>query len=120
MKLLTVLCLIISIKVSSEIVLKNEKLSKASEKSLEFIEKRKIEGVKNNEEQLLKKNIYTHDKNPICFLAAESGPCLALFRPYFFNKESGKCETFIYGGCKGNSNRFKTQKECEEECGSLN
>uniref|UniRef100_A0AC34FL00 BPTI/Kunitz inhibitor domain-containing protein n=1 Tax=Panagrolaimus sp. ES5 TaxID=591445 RepID=A0AC34FL00_9BILA len=119
MKLLIILCLAICFQLSFEIVLNVENLPKVpqkDEKILDFIEKRKIEAVKNKDEQLLKKKVYTHEKNPICFLDAEIGPCFALYRPYFFNKKTGKCEEFVYGGCKGNSNRFETIEECEKQC----
>ena len=46
----------------------------------------------------------------------ESGPCKAYFRNYFYNKITGQCERFIYGGCRGNSNRFHTKQQCEEAC----
>ncbi|PRD20074.1 UNVERIFIED_CONTAM: Carboxypeptidase inhibitor SmCI [Trichonephila clavipes] len=53
--------------------------------------------------------------NP-CEQEKKVGPCRAAFRKYFFNKESGKCELFHYGGCQGNDNRFNTQEECEAVC----
>ncbi|GFR11833.1 tissue factor pathway inhibitor [Trichonephila clavata] len=53
--------------------------------------------------------------NP-CDQEKKKGPCRAAFRKYFFNKETGKCELFYYGGCQGNDNRFNTQAECEAMC----
>ncbi|KFM75509.1 Papilin, partial [Stegodyphus mimosarum] len=44
------------------------------------------------------------------------GPCMAYFRRYFFNKQTQKCELFIYGGCRGNGNNFSTKEECESTC----
>jgi len=46
----------------------------------------------------------------------ESGPCMALMHRYGFDKESGKCKKFIYGGCRGNANNFKSLEECERAC----
>ncbi len=51
-----------------------------------------------------------------CGLKKDSGPCLAYFESYFFNADTQKCEQFIYGGCKGNENRFQTIEECESSC----
>ncbi|KHJ42566.1 Kunitz/Bovine pancreatic trypsin inhibitor domain protein [Trichuris suis] len=42
---------------------------------------------------------------------------MAYFTKYYYNKESKKCETFVYGGCQGNENRFDTLEECEAKCG---
>jgi hypothetical protein len=44
------------------------------------------------------------------------GPCRAAFRRFFFNKETGKCEKFIYGGCSGNSNNFHSKEDCQAVC----
>ncbi|XP_055938654.1 actinia tenebrosa protease inhibitors-like [Argiope bruennichi] len=52
----------------------------------------------------------------ICNLEAEVGPCKAAFRRFFFNRKTGQCERFIYGGCQGNENNFETQRECENRC----
>lgn len=53
----------------------------------------------------------------ICSLPPETGPCRAYFRRYFHNATSGQCEKFVYGGCQGNSNNFKTLEDCEDSCG---
>ena len=39
--------------------------------------------------------------------------------PYRFgyNKETEKCEEFVYGGCKGNENSFMSIEECTNTCG---
>lgn len=49
--------------------------------------------------------LLTTQPTDLCKLRPDSGPCLALIRSYFFNSSSGRCETFNYGGCKGNANR---------------
>ena len=36
---------------------------------------------------------------------------------YFFNFASRRCEEFLYGGCRGNQNNFKTLKSCISSCG---
>ncbi|GFR23990.1 papilin, partial [Trichonephila clavata] len=52
----------------------------------------------------------------VCFLSKEVGICKAIIPRFFFNKRTGKCEPFHYGGCGGNENNFRTVKECEERC----
>jgi hypothetical protein len=54
----------------------------------------------------------------VCKLEAETGPCEAALKRYFFNHRTGKCEQFIYGGCLGNDNNFLTEKECFTTCGT--
>lgn len=51
-----------------------------------------------------------------CKLPPETGPCRARILAYFFNSTSHRCETFIYGGCQGNANRFGTADECATSC----
>ncbi|XP_013385338.1 tissue factor pathway inhibitor isoform X1 [Lingula anatina] len=53
---------------------------------------------------------------PICELPAVPGLCKAYMPSYFFNSKTGQCETFIYGGCGGNANRFKTLEDCQNAC----
>ncbi|KAF0024718.1 hypothetical protein F2P81_023520 [Scophthalmus maximus] len=52
----------------------------------------------------------------ICRFPKQEGPCRALFRRYFFNMSTMRCELFYYGGCQGNSNRFQDQTSCMEYC----
>lgn len=35
---------------------------------------------------------------------------------YFYNQATGLCQLFIYGGCDGNNNRFKTEEACNNVC----
>lgn len=51
-----------------------------------------------------------------CRVPKEVGPCRASFRRWFFNSQTGQCEQFIYGGCRGNNNNFDTKAECQERC----
>ncbi|XP_005392481.1 PREDICTED: boophilin-H2-like [Chinchilla lanigera] len=52
-----------------------------------------------------------------CLEPPYTGPCKAMFIRYFFNASSGYCESFVYGGCEGNQNRFWDQEECAQTCG---
>ena len=46
-----------------------------------------------------------------------SALCKGYIPRYHFCKKSGKCEKFIYGGCGGNANNFKTLQQCQQKCG---
>jgi len=35
---------------------------------------------------------------------------------WFFNRTSGACETFLFGGCLGNQNRFLLESICHSVC----
>jgi len=53
------------------------------------------------------------DADP-CSLPMDGGPCRALKPRYYHN--NGKCEKFIYGGCRGNANNFGSLEDCEARC----
>ena len=42
------------------------------------------------------------------------GPCRGFFQKWSYN--SGSCEQFVYGGCRGSQNRFDTQTQCQAAC----
>ena len=54
--------------------------------------------------------------DPICGLSRKIGPCRASSKRFFYNKESGECESFLYGGCEANANNFKKKETCETRC----
>nr|AUF41103.1 protease inhibitor-like protein [Anastrepha obliqua] len=49
-----------------------------------------------------------------CSQPREIGPCRKADPKFFYNSEKKACEDFLYGGCKGNDNRFDTKEECEK------
>ncbi|KAL4238992.1 hypothetical protein ACF0H5_003696 [Mactra antiquata] len=51
-----------------------------------------------------------------CQLAKNAGPCIDYVVMWYYNVRTGNCERFWYGGCEGNSNRFKSEKECLTMC----
>ena len=55
----------------------------------------------------------------VCELPKERGPCRGAFPRWHYNTNTGQCEQFIYGGCRGNANRFDTQAACDSRCGVL-
>ncbi|KAL5010540.1 hypothetical protein ScPMuIL_012845 [Solemya velum] len=52
----------------------------------------------------------------ICSLTTEVGPCRGSFTRWHFDRDSKTCKTFLYGGCRGNENRFDTKEDCIELC----
>ncbi|XP_060551671.1 uncharacterized protein DDB_G0274171-like [Ruditapes philippinarum] len=51
-----------------------------------------------------------------CKQPADEGSCDDKIDRYFFNKQTCDCEKFIWTGCGGNSNNFKTLQECKSSC----
>ncbi|VDK72503.1 unnamed protein product [Anisakis simplex] len=45
-----------------------------------------------------------------------SGPCSGKHRRFYYDRESGQCEQFEFGGCLGNSNNFVHLADCEKRC----
>ncbi|XP_039635031.1 papilin-like isoform X3 [Perca fluviatilis] len=54
--------------------------------------------------------------NEVCEQTPKTGPCRAYVQRYFYNSSSMRCQRFTYGGCKGNQNNFKTEKDCMQRC----
>lgn len=54
-----------------------------------------------------------------CLLAKDPGPCYGSFPRYAYNSETDKCDLFIFGGCQGNANNFKSLQECKTFCKGL-
>uniref|UniRef100_A0A2R5L703 Putative bpti/kunitz family of serine protease inhibitor n=1 Tax=Ornithodoros turicata TaxID=34597 RepID=A0A2R5L703_9ACAR len=57
------------------------------------------------------------DLEPRCSLPRYTGPCRGFRRRYYYSVEDNQCLLFIYGGCKGNANNFRTLEECRQACG---
>ncbi|MBW2418550.1 MAG: BPTI/Kunitz domain-containing protein [Deltaproteobacteria bacterium] len=51
-----------------------------------------------------------------CDLPVDPGPCRAAIPRWYFDQDSGQCESFIYGGCQGNRNNFVSKAACEGVC----
>ncbi|KAK7865121.1 hypothetical protein R5R35_014650 [Gryllus longicercus] len=51
-----------------------------------------------------------------CRLPKEQGRCRASIYSFYFNPQTGQCESFQYGGCGGNANRFRSKSDCEQRC----
>lgn len=50
-----------------------------------------------------------------CFLPAESGECFGYIEKYYYNRDTNKCEQYVYGGC-GAVVPFDTLDECLTIC----
>ncbi|KFW06061.1 Papilin, partial [Fulmarus glacialis] len=35
---------------------------------------------------------------------------------WYYHAEANACRPFVFGGCRGNSNRFETKWKCERRC----
>ena len=55
-----------------------------------------------------------------CLLPKVIGPCRARAPRYYYDKTTGYCHYFVYGGCRGNENRFQTIDECNDSCRGKN
>ncbi|XP_077551062.1 actinia tenebrosa protease inhibitors-like isoform X2 [Haemaphysalis longicornis] len=58
----------------------------------------------------------TTDYEAHCLAKADSGPCFAYIPMWAFNAKTSVCESFIYGGCDGNKNRYTTMEACNNKC----
>ncbi|KAG2458742.1 CALRL protein, partial [Polypterus senegalus] len=56
------------------------------------------------------------NKKDACNLDEDPGPCRGLITRYFYDVRKQKCERFLYGGCLGNANNFRTSQDCWESC----
>jgi len=52
-----------------------------------------------------------------CDLPAEVGVCRGNFPRFYFDRTTGQCHEFVYGGCGGNENNFESIEECQQSCG---
>uniref|UniRef100_F7BAV4 Kunitz-type protease inhibitor 2 n=1 Tax=Equus caballus TaxID=9796 RepID=F7BAV4_HORSE len=51
-----------------------------------------------------------------CTAKAVTGPCRASFPRWYFNAEKNACDSFVYGGCRGNKNSYLSKEECMNRC----
>ena len=51
-----------------------------------------------------------------CFDQADPGECEESIPRFFFNERTGQCDMFLFSGCGGNGNNFKTFEECTAAC----
>lgn len=44
------------------------------------------------------------------------GTCNAYIPSWYHNSYRGRCIKFIFAGCGGNANRFKSEQDCKNFC----
>ena len=54
--------------------------------------------------------------DPMCYQPMMTGPCRSNYQRYYFDSNSGRCQSFMYGGCQGNGNNFNSMQECQMRC----
>lgn len=54
----------------------------------------------------------------VCALKRDPGPCPGSALRWYYDAERGTCSQFVYGGCKGNANKFRTLAACQQRCPS--
>ncbi|XP_063295091.1 kunitz-type protease inhibitor 1 [Pelobates fuscus] len=51
-----------------------------------------------------------------CVEFPDTGSCRASFSRWYYDPESMTCMAFTYGGCGGNGNNFKSERDCLRYC----
>jgi len=54
-----------------------------------------------------------------CGQPKEVGSCRDHFQRWYYDKQSGRCQAFIFSGCRGNANNFLKAGDCNKVCGDM-
>ncbi|KAM4664643.1 kunitz-type protease inhibitor 1 isoform 2-T2 [Discoglossus pictus] len=54
-----------------------------------------------------------------CHASKKIGRCRGSFTRWWYNPETGECETFTFGGCKANKNNYLHREECDLACNTM-
>ncbi|XP_040208267.1 papilin-like [Rana temporaria] len=73
-------------------------------------------GCQGNGNNFLTKEDCERSCQSVCDQPSETGLCKMHIDRYYYDKKTGTCKPFVYGGCGGNENNFATQKDCEALC----
>ncbi|XP_003380506.1 putative papilin [Trichinella spiralis] len=66
---------------------------------------------------IMKSTIWTTASKVILTVhTPEVGPCRDATTRWHYEPRRGECIEFVYGGCGGNRNNFKTRQDCERVC----
>lgn len=52
----------------------------------------------------------------LCLQPMDEGSCRHYVLLWYYHPEANACRPFIFGGCRGNSNRFESKWRCEQQC----
>ncbi|XP_041374546.1 BPTI/Kunitz domain-containing protein 4-like [Gigantopelta aegis] len=55
----------------------------------------------------------------VCQEPLKVGPCRAAIRRYYYNRTTGRCQRFFWGGCQPNGNNFSSYFQCYRTCGKF-
>lgn len=61
-------------------------------------------------------HINAEQAKDICVQAPDAGPCRGNYQRYAYNPQSQRCDSFSYGGCRGNRNNFLSENDCLNTC----
>uniref|UniRef100_A0A8C6Z017 BPTI/Kunitz inhibitor domain-containing protein n=1 Tax=Nothoprocta perdicaria TaxID=30464 RepID=A0A8C6Z017_NOTPE len=50
-------------------------------------------------------------------LLSPRGECRRYTLRWYYNQRAAECRPFVYGGCRGGTNRFESREDCERLCG---
>ncbi len=51
-----------------------------------------------------------------CSLPKDEGTCFGIIPKYYYDNKEKICRMFLYGGCRGNGNRFDSREDCQTFC----
>ncbi|XP_011873806.1 PREDICTED: spondin-1 isoform X3 [Vollenhovia emeryi] len=64
-------------------------------------------------------NFTREEIEKICSEPPKTGNCNGNMLRTYFDKQTGRCEFFIYTGCEANRNNFPTRQDCNKVCGNF-
>ncbi|XP_072492829.1 kappaPI-actitoxin-Ael3a-like isoform X1 [Notamacropus eugenii] len=96
--------------------LRSSKILPSSQPYLHGPQEKVMEQTRQPHPKRLDLKTFAWRKQSICKAEEDQGFCRGYFLRWFFNTTSRNCETFIYGGCGGNSNNFHSKLQCIGKC----
>ncbi|XP_014669308.1 PREDICTED: papilin-like isoform X4 [Priapulus caudatus] len=61
----------------------------------------------------------TVEQVSVCELPLDAGPCDDYQERWRYDQATGRCQSFKWGGCRGNHNNFQTEQLCQDYCGGI-